>query len=249
MVRCLGAGVLLVLIVSSCSPAVWAQKIKPKADETEKNSEKNIKAGLLVGRIMNVYEESRKLRIQISVPVTRVDEGAAVNVLQARQQLVQAQLAMQMARDPNALLQARQQLAQAQLQLAQAQAGLYRTEMVQHELEVQPIDEVIVRRAHPPETFDEKGRLKKKYTKAELKELRGDDPKLPGYKAEFSDLQNDQVVRLHLVRKKGEPTRPQPKPKKGKMPEELDPAAELLDKDKLPKVSMIEILAEAAPRP
>ncbi|MFQ3591917.1 MAG: hypothetical protein SNJ82_01875, partial [Gemmataceae bacterium] len=203
MSRVVGVGILLALIVCSSGPAVLAQKAKPKPDEGDrdaaKNTEKNIKAGLVVGRLMNIYEESRKLRVQVSVPVTRLDEGAAANLLNAQNGLVQAQLALRMARDPNALIQARQQVAQAQLHVAQAQAGLYRTEIVQHEIEVQPLDEVIVRRVNPPETFDDKGRLKKKYTKAELKELRGDDPKLPGYKAEFSDLQNDQVVRLHLV--------------------------------------------------
>jgi hypothetical protein len=254
MVRLLGAGILFALILGLSGPEALAQKAKPKPDDKDgqKNTDKNIKAGLVVGRVMNIYEESRKLRIQISVPVTRLDEGAAGNLLNAQNGMVQAQLAMRMARDPNAVIQARQQLLQAQVQLAQAQAGLYRTEMVQHEIEVQPIDEVVVRRANPPETFDDKGRLKKKYSKAELKELRGDDPKLPGYKAEFTELQNDQVVRLHLVRKKTEATKPMPKPKlpkKGKTPEEMDPAAELMDKDKLPQVSMIEILAEAAPRP
>ena len=254
MVRLLGAVILIALIAATSGPEVFAQKAKPKPDDKDgqKNTDKNIKAGLLVGRVMNIYEEGRKLRVQVSVPVTRLDEGAAGNILNAQNALVQAQLAMRMARDPNGVLQARQQLAQAQLQLAQAQAGLYRTEMVQQDIEVQAIDEVVVRRANPPETFDEKGRLKKKYTKAELKELRGDDPKLPGFKAEFTDLQNEQVVRLHLIRKKGEITKPMPRPKlpkKGKTPEEMDPAAELMNKDKLPQVSMIEILIDAAPRP
>jgi hypothetical protein len=254
MCRLLGSALLLLVFgLLSSGPEVLAQKSKAKPDpekEGLKNTEKTIKAGLLVGRITNIYEESKKIRVQISVPVMRLDEGAAINLINARNEVVQAQLAMQLARDPNGIFQARQHLAQAQLRLAQAQATLYRPEMVTHDLEVQPTDEVIVRRTQPPQTFDDKGRLKKKYTKAELKELRGDDPKLPGYTAEFGDLQNDQIIRLTLVRKKGEKPAPAPKvklPKKGQPPEEMDPAADLLGK--LPQVSMIEILAEPLPNP
>ena len=46
-----------------------------------------------------------------------------------------------------------------------------------------------------PPNYDEKGNPKK-YTKAELQKLKGDDPaekKLPGYKADFSDLRNGMI--------------------------------------------------------
>jgi len=61
------------------------------------------------------------------------------------------------------------------------------------------------------EAHDEQGKLKE-YTALELKELRGDG-KLPGYAAALTDLQDGQVVRVYLARKKAG-TEPKDKDKK-----------------------------------
>jgi hypothetical protein len=66
----------------------------------------------------------------------------------------------------------------------------------------QAIAAVLVRTAQPREEFDEKGRLRK-FTREELKELKGPDPKVPGYKAEFSDLSAGQIVQVSLGKPKG----------------------------------------------
>jgi len=68
-----------------------------------------------------------------------------------------------------------------------------------------------IRVAYPPPAFDEKGNPKK-YTAAELKELKGtgEDAKLPGYVGEFGNLQSDQIVTITLTHKKGMPLRPKP---------------------------------------
>lgn len=73
-------------------------------------------------------------------------------------------------------------------------------------VEWQSIDDVNVRRPKPPAAFDDKGNPKR-YTRKELRELKG-DPKLPGFPAEFSDLKPGQYVQVVLVRKKGRPRRP-----------------------------------------
>src|SRR5262249_40648865 len=99
----------------------------------------------------------------------------------------------------------------AQRALAQAQASLYT--MQSQDIELEALDDVVVRRARPPEEFDDKGRIKK-LTRAELKELKG-DPKQPGYKAEFSDVQTEQYIQVTLVRKKGTAVKA-PRPKRGK---------------------------------
>ena len=61
-------------------------------------------------------------------------------------------------------------------------------------------DDVKIRQANPPEAFDDKGRPKK-YTVKELKELKGDDLKAPGYPADFSDLINQSIVNVTLMQK------------------------------------------------
>ncbi|MGL4555283.1 MAG: hypothetical protein ACRC33_29300 [Gemmataceae bacterium] len=240
--------VLTLPLLFTAGPAAQAQKTK-KADADKdkdadtKNTEKTVKSGVLIGKVMNVYEDKRRLRIQVSIPVTKYNAGAAQGVLQAQQNLVNAQVAMRSARDVNGLVQARQQMAQAQLEMARAQAQLYQTELVNQEVEVDAIEDVVVRMASPKQDFDEKGRVKK-YTKAELKELKGEG-KHPGYKAEFSDIQNEQIIRVTTVRKKGEPA-PKPAPvkkKKGKDDDAPSPADGLADKQ--PQVSLIEILREA----
>jgi len=86
-------------------------------------------------------------------------------------------------------------------------------------------DKVIVRLLELPAEYDDKGNLKK-YSAAELKELKGKNPDLPGYTADFSKLQVGQTVRVTLAK---------PKPAKDK---------EATD-DKKPQVSMIVIVAEA----
>jgi hypothetical protein len=70
------------------------------------------------------------------------------------------------------------------------------------DVKVMTTDDVKVRTKNPPVAYDDKGN-KKKYTAKELKELKG-DAKLPGYAAEFSDLKQNQVVEVSLVRKKGD---------------------------------------------
>ena len=61
-------------------------------------------------------------------------------------------------------------------------------------------DDVKIRQFNPPEAFDDKGRPKK-YTIKELKELKGDDLKTPGYPADFSDLINQSIVNVTLMQK------------------------------------------------
>jgi hypothetical protein len=70
------------------------------------------------------------------------------------------------------------------------------------DVKVMSTDDVKVRTKNPPVAYDDKGN-KKKYTPKELKELKGDS-KLPGYSAEFSDLKQNQIVEVSLVRKKGD---------------------------------------------
>src|SRR5262245_20282491 len=76
------------------------------------------------------------------------------------------------------------------------------------DVKVMTIDDVKIRTEHPPVAYDDKGN-KKKYTAKELKELKGDS-KLPGYSAEFNDLKQNQVVKVSLVRKKGDKDAKQP---------------------------------------
>jgi hypothetical protein len=194
---------------------------KPAGKDADKeaNTEKMVKAGVVTGKIMGVVESKKSIRIQVTFQVPKLNAGQ----LQAVQR---AQVQMAQANSPQAMINARNAL-------AQAQANLYSMQSVQKDYELQAVDDIKVRAANPPAQFDDKGRIKR-YTAKELKELKGND-KLPGYPAEFSDLKQDQIVQVTLIRKKGAPRTPI---KKGK---DVDP--DLLN-DFLPQMSMIVIVSE-----
>jgi hypothetical protein len=65
--------------------------------------------------------------------------------------------------------------------------------------ELDPTSDLVVRLLNPPVQYDDKG-FPKKYTAAELKELKGDNPKLPGYKGDVSDLKTGIQVRVSVVK-------------------------------------------------
>jgi hypothetical protein len=216
-------------------PSAWAQKKKPNpdkdkdADAPAEKAEKMIRAGVLVGKVAAVYEDKRKIRLQVVVP--KLNPGAINSIAQAQMQMARARSVVAMI--------------QAQQALARAQASLYTAG--HQDVELQVLDDVVVRTARPREEFDEKGKVKK-LTRAELKELKGPDPKLPGFKAEFGDVSADQFIQVTLVRKKPTGPAPKPVPRKGKKAKDGDAeaAADLLA-DHLPQVSMIMILLDPPP--
>jgi hypothetical protein len=59
-------------------------------------------------------------------------------------------------------------------------------------------DDVAIRRQQPLPAYDDKGEPRK-YTTAELKELKGPDASVPGYPADFTDLKPGRTVTVHLV--------------------------------------------------
>jgi hypothetical protein len=221
-------------------PAFAADKAKDKADakkDVEKGitSEKMYRAGQLAGKILTVVESKKSLRLQVTLQYPKLNQGALNSLVQAQANMQQAMLN----RDYNARLQG---IANAQRQMLQAQATLYTMESKTQDVELQTTDEVKVRLAQPPQKFDDKGQVKK-HTAKELKELKGPDPKLPGYTAEFSDLREGQIVTVTLVKKKDAPARLPPR-KPIKDPKEAkDVDADLL-LENLPQISMILIVAE-----
>jgi hypothetical protein len=55
-----------------------------------------------------------------------------------------------------------------------------------------------------PVDYDEKGKIKK-YSKKELRDLKGPNKRLPGYTAEFENLKKDQMVRIYPAKQKYRP--------------------------------------------
>lgn len=118
----------------------------------------------------------------------------------------------------------------------------FRVQQVSRDIELSAHDDLKVRVLYPPAEFDEKGRPKR-YTSAELKELKGPDPKLPGYMADFDSLKPEQVVRVTVMGKK--PTMPQKAGARLKTAKDkdVDPEEGAAEEER-PFATMIVILAE-----
>jgi hypothetical protein len=199
---------------------------KKEIDKKEaKETERKYKDGVLRGTIKNVDETKRQLRLELAIPITKLNEGEARALVQEQANLQTAILK----RDANGI-------ANANNAIAQHQARLYSIETKKVDIQVTTVEDLKVRLARPPVQFDEKGKVKK-YTKKELDDLKGPDTKLPGYMAEFSDLHADQIVEVYL-KKKDASKGAKPTGKKDK-----DADTDLLA-HVLPEVSMVVILVD-----
>jgi hypothetical protein len=93
-----------------------------------------------------------------------------------------------------------------QLQLVELQLDMQRRATNAIEKKTRDVDltadeKMKVRMFQPPLDYDDKGNPKK-YTKAELKKLKGPDTSLPGYMADYEQLKAGQLVTVYLAKLK-----------------------------------------------
>jgi preprotein translocase subunit YajC len=192
------------------------------------NTDKTIKAGTVVGKVVEVNETAKSLKIEVSYEVSKPNVGEIQAVANAKVNLANALRN----RDYNGALSAQRDMAYHSIRVTTM-------ERQTKNVDVESTDEVKVRLADPPAAYDDKGNIKKR-TEKELKALKGDpkdpDYKLPGYPAQFSDIRQGSYVRVSLVKKKE--NHPAPKSK------DADPDLAL---DNLPQASLVEILADPMP--
>lgn len=194
MVRTLvGLPLLLVFVF----PVAAQTKKKPDADvdrdeakAVSDSKKKLVAAGKIVGKLTKVEGTEKYLTLQVT---TKVPNPSALQSLANFQyQLAQASA------DRNPINRQRR-LAEIQLNMARQQANMYKDHP--YSLELQAADDMKVRTFNLPQEFDEKGKPRK-YTAKELAELKGPDTKLPGYAAEFENLQVGQQVEVTVLRPK-----------------------------------------------
>jgi hypothetical protein len=196
------------------------RKGKLKDLETDKDAaeKKMLRQAKLTAEVMAVVEDKKSLRLKLTIPYVKINQGQLQNYYNAQMNLMRATNA--------------QSVYNAQNSMAQAAAQIYQLDKIYKEVEWTAADEFKVRTANPPPLFDEKGRPKR-YTKKELQELRGND-KLPGFPAEFSDIKAGQIVQVTLLQNKTGS-----RPVKRGRDAEGDASV-----DNLPKMSLIIILVE-----
>jgi hypothetical protein len=199
----------------------------------------------VVGKLTQLDANSpNDFTLQVKVPEVNPDTVNRLNQLNL--QLAQQQQQWAQARDLNGKRSAANAMQSTQLEMVKAQANYYRYK--DQDFPLRAAENLQVRWAFPPPDYDEKGNLKK-YTKEELKALRGTEG-LPGYRGDKEVLQKGQVVRAYL-KQSAAATKlqkaSQKAPAKGKKtapattPEAPDDVAVVQDR---PEVLVIEILAE-----
>jgi hypothetical protein len=187
------SGLLLLAALAGPAPAE-DKKDAVKAADPKEAKEKLISSGALLGKLTALDPDNRTLTVQVTLQyLVPNDEGVATQA-DLRSQLADA---LQI-EDPAERAQRVQEIRAAMLANL---PNLVRVEEQQQDVPLQAAEEVNIRVSHPPPVFDDKGNPRK-YTAAELKELRGPNPKIPGYAAAFADLKEGQIVRVLVARKK-----------------------------------------------
>jgi hypothetical protein len=227
-------------------PAAQADKAKPdakdakKSDKTAKKDDKDKKAekkekfvwgASFTGKLKEMDANSQKeftVEVQIQVPNPQGIQdyiNAQAGWQRHKVEIIQAQR--------NNPVEMARQLAQYNQDIARALPNHLANTVKSHPLDVKvrAADNIRVRTWGPPLDYDEKGNVKK-YTKKELKELKGPE-NLPGYKAEYEALHAGQVVTVYLARKEPNPVPKSAKPLTGKFDPKAGKAPAIkLDDDK-----------------
>jgi hypothetical protein len=207
-------------------PAIGQDKKKPidvDRDDTKAvadGKKKALAAGKIAGKLTQLEATQKNLTVQVMVKVP----NPAFNMAASQRQLAEASA------DRNPVNRARR--------VAEIQANMAKQMYKDHPLnvELQASDDVKVRTFNLPLDYDDKGKPRK-YTQKELKDLKGPDPKLPGYTSDFESLKTGQEVEVSILVPKNTPK-----------PKVKDKDRDVVAEEERPKATMIVILREPQAR-
>jgi hypothetical protein len=202
---------LLVLTLATVPPALGQKR--PKEDNATAADYKLLeKYKELEGEITTLESNTKQMTLKVAYPY--LESNPAFNAKAAsRANANWMRKVNQCNRDLQNALKiknparriARLQELTIRMQVLQASAPSgpppFRPAMAYKDVEAEATDTVIVRRKDLPLEYDDKGNVKQ-YTDQEKKDLRGTNPKLPGYTAKWEDIQTGQKVKLYLKTKK-----------------------------------------------
>jgi len=204
-------------------------------DKDEPKKPKLAYGVVLAGKLTQMEANSqRDFTLQVKSVVGERNTGAEQNLVNQLNQLARQQGDAARARNRQELQNALNAIQQTQIQIVKTRAELVKYKEVSTDVKLRAGEDVKVRWAYPPIDYDEKGNLKK-YTKEELKALRGDSG-LPGYTGEYDQVRTGQLIKVYLAKPK-QAAKGDPKGKKITDDDDLGVQAR-------PEVVMIEILAE-----
>lgn len=215
----LGFMALLVVTLSAFADDTDATA-KPDTKD-KKQYDKLTKSGKsFKGKLVKIDGDKRLLTVEVPYTTTRQDPQIVKNLHNLQVQMVDAQ------RNKNPVERLRQ-MNHIQVEVEKNQLNLFKEATLKVELDAP--DNVQVRTLVLPVELDDKGKPRK-LTEKEKKELKGPDPTLRGYTADFDSFKSDQIVEVYLAK--------QPPKSKAK-----DKDADTTESTR-PKIAMIIILAE-----
>jgi hypothetical protein len=183
-----GLGLGIVLLLVSWSVADDTKGTSTKKEPPRKAArEKPIKTDFFTGKLIRVEGAQRTLAVRVTAKIPQENTGAAQNIANLKLQLLSS-------RDPNTIRS-------ITAQMAQNQATLINYKDKSKDVEIEVADNLKIRTLIEPVEYDDKGKPRRLTTK-ERAELKGPDPKLPGYEADFDNLKVDQTVTVYVPQKK-----------------------------------------------
>jgi hypothetical protein len=225
------AGLLTMLLAGLSAVAADKKNDPPAKATTPQDYQALADAHTVTGKLVSVGGSDKSLSLRVDYQVLEPNPHAKGNATNLQHLLHEQQ---EILRTRNPLLQAvKMQQFEARLvnQETKALNNAFKVSREHKDFDLDSTANVVVRYRELPQEYDDKGNPKK-YTAAELKELKGKNPDLPGYAADFDKLQPGQTVQVTLA-----------KPKADKEKDKDKNAADL----KKPQVSMVVIVAEAPP--
>jgi hypothetical protein len=218
------AGIAILALSMVSVVALWAQEKKnpptrkdppaPIVKDKKEARDKFLASGRIVGKLLHVEGAQRYFTVQVTYRVPQQNLGEAQAVANVRLQMADAYRRG----DANAVRS-------NALELARHQQNLISYHEEHQNIELQADDDMKVRTLLTPVEYDDKGKPRR-LSEKEKKELRGPDPSLPGYTADFDSLKQDQIVEVYLAKSKDQP-RPRVRDKDGP-PEKHRPRAVMI---------------------
>ncbi len=186
-------------------PAVAADKNKEKKEPqapaaTAQDYQALADAHTVTGKLLSVGGSDQSFSLRVEYQVLQPNPHAGRETSRGAQHLLREQREILRTRNPLLRAVKLQQLeARVLNQEAKAVNGAFKSVKEHKDFDLESTADVAVRYREPPVQYDDKGYLKK-YTAAELQQMKGKNPDLPGYQASFSDLAPGQTVRVTLAR-------------------------------------------------
>jgi hypothetical protein len=219
---------LLALVL--IAPVAVAEKKKKDSDKVQ-TKDKIKSSGQFLGRLTVVENSSRHFTVQVEY-VEQDPNKVLANAQHDRKRRFEISLVT----DPR---ERQKQLLAHLVDMQQRLNDSYRR--ATKDIELEGDEDMKVRTMILPPNYDEKGKIKKR-TRKELAELKGPNKSLPGYSAEWDNLNKDQIVRVYLAKQK----KGTPKPRVKSKTKDAEEDKELFTER--PKAVMVVIMAEPMKR-